>query len=110
MANETAPANEPKTKSEAAAPPGEFATDYSSLSAMYTNFCRVVMTPEELVLDFGLNPNLAPQSTEPVRLTHRVVMSFFTAKRLLNALAAVITQHEAGYGALELDFQKRVRQ
>lgn len=84
-------------------------TDYSSLSTVYTNFCRVSVTPEELVLDFGLNPQVSPTPTEPVKLTHRVVMNFFTAKRLLLALNNVVVQHENAYGALELDFQKRVR-
>jgi hypothetical protein len=84
-------------------------TDYSSLSTVYTNFCRVSVTPEELVLDFGLNPQVSPTQTEPVKLTHRVVMNFFTAKRLLLALNNVVVQHENSYGALELDFQKRVR-
>ena len=36
-------------------------------------------------------------------------MNFFTAKRLLNALYGVVTQHETAYGVLELDFQKRLR-
>src|SRR5947209_4762653 len=84
-------------------------TDYSSLSTVYTNFCRVNITPEELVLDFGLNPQVSPTPGEPVKLTHRVVMNFFTAKRLLLALNNVVVQHENAYGALELDFQKRFR-
>jgi hypothetical protein len=84
-------------------------TDSSQLSTVYTNFCRVNVTPEELVLDFGLNPQISPAPTEPVKLTHRVVMNFFTAKRLLLALNNVVVQHENAYGALELDFQKRVR-
>ena len=63
----------------------------------------------ELVLDFGLNPQISPAPTEPVKLTHRVVMNFFTAKRLLLALNNVVVQHENAYGALELDFQKRIR-
>lgn len=99
----------------AAATPGQpqqaqsFPTDYSQLSTVYTNFCRVNVTPEELVLDFGLNTQMAPNPTEPVKLTHRVVMNFYTAKRLLNALAAVVQQHERQFGVLELDFNRRAR-
>jgi hypothetical protein len=89
--------------------PQQIPTDYSALSTVYTNFCRVSVTPEELVLDFGLNPQVTPTQTEPVKLTHRVVMNFFTAKRLLLALNNVVVQHENSYGAMELDFQKRVR-
>ena len=88
----------------------QFPTDYSQLSTVYTNFCRVSVTPEELVLDFGLNTQVTPNPTEPIKLTHRVVMNFFTAKRLMNALLGVVSQHENMYGVLELDFQRRARQ
>ncbi len=61
----------------------QFAVDTSGLSTVYANFCRVTGTPEELVLDFGLNTTMQPVATEPIRLSHRLVMNFFTAKRLL---------------------------
>jgi hypothetical protein len=87
----------------------QFPTDYSQLSTVYTNFCRVSVTPEELVLDFGLNTQMAPHPTEAIKLTHRVVMNFYTAKRLMNALLGVVSQYENTYGVLELDFQRRAR-
>lgn len=87
----------------------QFPTDATALSTVYTNFCRVSGTPEELVLDFGLNPQMAPNPSEPIKLTHRVVMNFYTAKRLLLALMNVVQQYETNFGALELDFQKRMR-
>jgi hypothetical protein len=93
---------------QAAAPPS-YPTDSSELSTVYTNFCRVSITPEELVLDFGLNTQLTPTAADPVRLTNRVVMNFYTAKRLMNALLSVINQYESTYGPLELDFQRRAR-
>jgi|SRR5437667_8293100 len=89
--------------------PPQFPTDYSQLSTIYTNFCRVSVTPEELVLDFGLNTQMSPNPTEAIKLTHRVVMNFFTAKRLMNALLGVVSQYENTYGVLELDFQRRAR-
>jgi hypothetical protein len=96
----------------AAAPPQtpqQFATDATQISTVYTNFCRVSVTPEELVLDFGLNTQMVPTAAETVKLSHRIVMNFFTAKRLLGALMNVVQQHEGSFGALELDFQKRMR-
>ena len=83
--------------------------DASDMSSAYANFFRVTGTPEELVLDFGLNTQMTPTPTEPIKLTHRVVMNFYTAKRLLGALHGVVTQHEAAYGVLELDFNRRAR-
>lgn len=107
MADETKP-SAPETQAAAPQAP-QFPTDYSSLSTVYTNFCRVSVTPEELVLDFGLNTQITPTPSEPIKLTHRVVMNFFTAKRLMNALIGVVNQHENAYGVLELDFQRRAR-
>jgi hypothetical protein len=91
-------------------PPAQFAVDTAALSTAYANFCRVTGTPEELVLDFGLNTQMGPQQqSEPVKLTHRLVINFFTAKRLLGALHMAVQQHESVYGVLEVDIQKRIR-
>ena len=89
--------------------PVQFATDASHISTVYTNFCRVNVTPEELVLDFGLNTAITPNQADTINLSHRVVMNFYTAKRLLLALNNVVQAHENSFGALELDFQKRIR-
>jgi hypothetical protein len=107
MPEETKPASEPHAGTPPTPP--QFPTDYSQLSTVYTNFCRVSVTPEELVLDFGLNTQMSPNPTEAIKLSHRVVMNFYTAKRLMNALLGVISQYENTYGVLELDFQRRAR-
>jgi hypothetical protein len=99
----------PPAGEQPAGQPQQFPTDYSGLSTVYTNFCRVSVTPEELVLDFGLNTQVTPNPNEPIKLSHRVVMNFFTAKRLMTALMSVVNQHENAYGVLELDFQRRAR-
>ena len=84
-------------------------TDASQISTVYTNHCRANFTAEELVLDFGLNPSMVPNPTEPVRLSHRIVMNFYTAKRLAILLASIIQHHENTFGVVEPDIQKRVR-
>ena len=90
-------------------PPRDFPVDSSGLSTAYANFARVTGTPEELVLDFGLNTQMSPQPSEPVKLTHRLVLNYYTAKRLLGALQMAVQQHENVYGVLETDIQKRVK-
>ena len=87
----------------------EFPVDVTGLSTVYANFARVTGTPEELVLDFGLNTSMVPVPTEPVKLSHRLVMNYFSAKRLLFALSQSIQRHEAAYGVLEIDINKRVK-
>jgi hypothetical protein len=105
-------ADESKTAAPAAGqqpPRADFAVDASSMSTHYANFARVTGTPEELVLDFGLNTAMTPTQGEPVKLTHRLVLNYYTAKRLLMALGMAVQQHERVYGVLETDVQKRVR-
>lgn len=83
--------------------------DDSKVMALYANFCRVTGTPEELILDFGLNPQPFGIPTEPIPVTQRIITNFFTAKRMLHALQLTLQRHEATFGVLETDVQKRVR-
>ena len=82
--------------------------DDSHAAAAYANFCRVTGTPEELIVDFGLNPQPFGIPTEPVPISQRIVTNFYTAKRMLAALQLTIQRHEATFGVLETDVQKRV--
>lgn len=83
--------------------------DDSKALALYANFCRVTGTPEELIIDFGLNPQPFTVPTEPIPVTQRIITNFYTAKRMLAALQVSIQRHEAVFGVLETDVQKRVR-
>jgi hypothetical protein len=90
--------------------PMQIPVDISDMSALYANFFRVTGTPEEIVLDFGLNTQLmTPTGPEAVKLNQRLVLSFYTAKRLLNALQWAVNRHETTFGVIETDFNKRVR-
>jgi hypothetical protein len=83
--------------------------DDSKALALYANFCRVTGTPEELIIDFGLNPQPFGIPTHPIPVTQRIITNFYTAKRMLHALQLTIQRHEATFGVLETDVQKRVR-
>ena len=82
--------------------------DDSKVSALYANFCRVTGTPEELIIDFGLNPQPFGIPLEPVVVSERIVTNYYTAKRMLHALQLTLQRHEAAFGVLETDVQKRV--
>jgi hypothetical protein len=75
---------------------------------LYANFCRVTGTPEELILDFGLNAQPFGVPTEPVEVKQRIVTNYYTAKRMLQALHMSVQRHEQAFGVLETDVQKRV--
>jgi D-serine deaminase-like pyridoxal phosphate-dependent protein len=83
--------------------------DDSKALANYANFCRVTGSPEELIVDFGLNPQPVGVPKDPIHVTQRVIMNFYTAKRLLAALQMSVQRHEAVFGVLETDIQKRLR-
>ncbi len=73
----------------------------------YSNFCRVTATPEEVICDFGLNPQPFAQGRQDVKAQQRIVMNFYTAKRLLTALGMTIQRHEQTFGSIELDVRRR---
>jgi hypothetical protein len=77
--------------------------------ATYANFCRVTGSPEELIVDFGLNPQPIGIPKDPIQVKQRIIVNFFTAKRLLAALQMSVARHESVFGVLETDINKRVR-
>ncbi len=77
--------------------------------ALYANFCRVTGSPEELIIDFGLNPQPVGVPKDPIEVKQRIIVNFFTAKRLLAALQLSVQRHEQVFGVLETDIQKRLR-
>ncbi|NOY30444.1 MAG: DUF3467 domain-containing protein [Planctomycetes bacterium] len=82
--------------------------DDSAAICSYANFCRVTGTPEELIIDFGLNSQPFGVPTEPVKVSQRIVTNYYTAKRMLHALHLSVQRHEQAFGVLETDVQKRV--
>ena len=83
--------------------------DDSHVTASYANFCRVTGSPEELIIDFGLNPQPVGVPKNPIGVSQRVIVNYYTAKRLLHALSLSVQRHEAVFGVLETDIQKRVK-
>jgi len=76
--------------------------------AGYANFCRVSSTPEELILDLGLNPNPYAPGNITVNVAQRIIMNHYTAKRMLQALSVALQRHEQAFGVLETDVRRRV--
>jgi hypothetical protein len=96
------------TGSGGAASGQQVQVDDSRAVASYSNFCRVTGTPEELIIDFALNPQPMGVPSEALRITQRIVTNYYTAKRLLHALHLTVQRHESVFGVLETDIQKRV--
>jgi len=103
--NQDAPATTPAPQQQQA----QIEVDDSHVVALYANFCRVTGSPEELIVDFGLNPQPMGVPKNPIGVTQRIILNYFTAKRLLAALSMSLQRHEAVFGVLETDVQKRVK-
>ena len=109
MAKEQAENQEQAAPQEQQRQPMPLQVDDSAIVGSYANFCRVTGSPEELIIDFGLNPQPIGVPTVPIKLTQRIVTNFFTAKRMLAALQVAVQRHEMAFGVLETDVNKRVR-
>jgi len=83
--------------------------DDSKALALYANFFRVIGTPEEVIVDFGLNPPPPATPSQAIPVTQRIIINFYTAKRMVQALQVAIQRHESLFGVLETDVQKRAR-
>ena len=88
--------------------------DERNMKTSYANAFRTNGTAEEVMLDFGLNvANPAgQQQDQPEIVFHvndRIVLNYFSAKRLAITLSQVIRRHEEQFGELELDMAARRR-
>jgi len=90
------------------APQVKIMLDESNVEASYSNFCRVTGTPEEVIIDFALNPNPFRRQDQKVKIDKRLVMNHYTAKRLFAALQQTIMRHEQNFGVIELNVQRRL--
>ena len=97
----------PQPESQQTQQATEVVVDDSGVLPSYSNFCRVTATPEEVIMDLGLNPQPFAPGRQDVKANQRIVMNFYTAKRLLTALGMTIQRHEGTFGSIELDVRRR---
>jgi hypothetical protein len=80
--------------------------DESKMATTYANTIRTSTTPDEVVLDFGVNLPVPSQGEQtPVimfSVGSRVVMNWRGAKRLAISLGQVIRQFEERHGEIPL--------
>jgi len=84
----------------------------SGAETTYVNSFKHHPTPEEFMLDLGVN-RLEPtgDADRPVEVqftvSTRLVMNYHTAKRLTAAMADVVRRYESRFGPIEIDARKR---
>ena len=86
--------------------------DEKNLKTSYANGFRTASTSEEIILDFGLNyANPSPQEKGDLRVVFlandRIIMNYYSAKRLAINLSQIVRKYEQQYGEIELNAAKR---
>ncbi len=86
--------------------------DERNLQTSYVSGFRPTMTAEEVMLDFGLNLIRPTGNKEhPIDLVFqantRLIMSYYSAKRLALSLGQIVRQYEQQFGELELNAGRR---
>jgi hypothetical protein len=87
----------------------EIILDEKGAHIAYSNFARVTSTAEEVIIDFCLNPNPFQTGRQEITVAQRLIMNFFTAKRLCSALVMTLQRHEQTFGSIELDIRRRAQ-
>ena len=75
--------------------------DDKELSTSYANVCNVSSTREEVTLLFGQNETRLNSDELSVRLTERIILSPFAAKRLAQVIGNVMAEYEKRFGPLD---------
>ena len=79
--------------------------DDSQMRSSYANVVNASSTREEVTLFFGTNLTWNPTETREfnVRLSDRIVLNPYAAKRLWTLLGAILKEYETRFGTLSLD-------
>lgn len=78
--------------------------DERDLKTSYCNTYRLHNTAQEVIVELGFqmgNPNPNPQGPQMqvlMKMTDRVVLSYYTAKALSNSLIQLVKRYEQQYG------------
>ena len=86
--------------------------DQQAMDTTYANAFRLTSSQGEVMVDFGLNTTGRSQEDENQRevlfqVSDRMIMNYYSVKRLAQALTQLVQRHEEQFGELELDVRKR---
>ena len=100
------PTNEPEKKEETSEQTRQARVhwDTADMRNTYANVCNVTSTREEVMLLFGTNQTWFTGQTDlAVKLSDRVILNPFTAKRLSMLLTNVLKEYEIRFGKLKVE-------
>ncbi len=95
--------------------------DERNRTSAYANAFRTSATAEEVIIDLGLNQAVPLQQTpgregngQPsaeilFEISHRMILNYYTAKRLALTLGQLVHHHEQQFGELKLNAADRAK-
>jgi hypothetical protein len=87
--------------------------DQRDLKTSYANAFNTHGLINEVILDFGLNMPVPPQPDQQpeimLQITDRIILNYYSVKRLALTLGQLVRRHEERFGELELDDSKRIK-
>jgi hypothetical protein len=81
----------------------EFVVDGSALQTYYANDIQIIQNRREVVLESRLTADDSAAPALALGPACRVVLNYYTAKRLVLALQQAVREHEVHYGTIESD-------
>ena len=82
--------------------------DTMNMRNTYANVCNVSSTREEVMILFGTNQTwFTGQDELSVKLSDRVILNPYTAKRLSLLLNNVLKAYESRFGKLQVELEKQ---
>jgi hypothetical protein len=99
--NDDSPSADRQTPNQSGAPTIKW--DDSEITNCYANVCNVSSSREEVVLVFGVNKAWERNPGDiQVKLSSRIILSPFAAKRMAMLLNNVMQQYEARFGPMDV--------
>jgi len=100
MSDSGAPATSPELEASAA----RVHWDQSQMRTEFANVINVISTREEFSVLFGMNSTMSTADARrlEVKLSNRIVLTPFAAKRLAILLADRVADYERRHGALDI--------
>ena len=89
--------------------------DQSNMGTTYANAFKTNATSEEIIVDFGLNmvvPNPQAKDSDVAgdilfQINNRLILNYYTAKRLALSLGQIVRGYEEKFGELKLNVADR---
>jgi len=91
--------------------------DEREMETVYANAFRTNASADEVFVDFGINQTVPRQQQDGdgpaadilFKLDERIIMNYYTAKRLAITLSNIVRKHEERFGELQLNVADRAK-